>query len=318
LELEANRIGTRATHILRHFGRRFRNLILLLATIVASPSCATPIYVSASNPGRVLAFDSSSGQSLGQFATIPARSVWGLAFDKSGNLYVAGDSNVFKYSPGGQLLETFASTSPSQQYLQLAFDRTEHLYAGRTLGGPAGAVDKIRLSGRNIGVLSGIGIPLGLAVGKAQDLFLVDESAAAIRKFSRSGEALGIVASGLSSPQGLAFDTSNHLFLGEEGNVGGNNSPGSIIEFSQTGRQLAAFYSPKFYVGFALTVSGSTIFVIGQSISVDGSGNHPFEIHQFGTNGTDMGTLVMLGDDDELGGIAMAPNSISATVHVPK
>ena len=60
---------------------------------------------------------------------------------------------------------------------------------------------------------------LSLAFGKqaqlaeTRNLFVADQTTGFIRVFSQSGEDLGIFASGLNGPTGLAFDKRGNLCL---------------------------------------------------------------------------------------------------------
>jgi hypothetical protein len=146
----------------------------------------------------------------------------GLAFDGSGNLYVAdnGDGNIYKYPPGGGGGQLFA-TLPSGA-VGLVFDGT-NFYAAST---GIGVISKITLGGTVSTFLSGtIATPAGLALDGAGNLFVSDQGQNIIYKVTPAAE-VSVYYSGplLNAPVGLAFDGAGNLYVANNGSDAGVNS----------------------------------------------------------------------------------------------
>ena len=163
----------------------------------------------------------------------------GLAFDKSGNLFVAADAEsgvVYKFTPAG-MRTAFASGLPYPD--SLAFDRAGNLFVAAT-----GA--NIVLNGTNIykftptGVrtifASGLTFPVALAFDSAGNLFVADGGTgydiivgAAVYKFTPSGVRSTVASQNDQVPvfpNGLAIDGADNLFV---------SNGGSILKFTPSG-----------------------------------------------------------------------------------
>ena len=105
------------------------------------------------------------------------------------------------------------------------------------------SIHKFSKAGEDLGVITsllGIGCPGDLVVDPNDVLLEVDPCSNIVRKFSLTGDSLGILAStGLSAPLGIALDASGNIFV--------SNSAGqfqnTIREFSATGDDLGVFAS---------------------------------------------------------------------------
>jgi hypothetical protein len=99
-------------------------------------------------------------------------------------------------------------------------------------------VRKFALSGQDLGVFaSGLNYPVGLALDRSGNLYIVDVFGNNIRKFSPTGQDLGIFASnGVNEPLSLAFDSEGNLFVS-------NNGDNSIHKLSPAGEDLGVFFS---------------------------------------------------------------------------
>ncbi len=138
-----------------------------------------------------------------------------------------------------------------------------------------------RLSGT---FASGLSIADGLAFDKAGDLYVVDNGANLVKKFSPTGADLGVFAStGLSGPTGLVFDAAGNLYVA-------NYNSGTVAKFSPTGAYLGTFASglngPQ---GLALDKSGNLYVTSGQFNTSGGS------VEEFSSNGTNLGTFASTG-----------------------
>lgn len=131
----------------------------------------------------------------------------GLAFDSTGNLYIAmnGSGLVRKITPLG-VQTTFAS-GMSDPY-GLAFDSSGNLFVSNYNGGninritPGGVVTDLGVSFLN---------PAGLAMDASDNLYVAENGNGMIRKVTPL-IIVSVFCSGLSDPIGLAWDAS-HTFL---------------------------------------------------------------------------------------------------------
>ena len=180
-------------------------------------------------------------------ATSAQLSAEGIALDQTGNLYIADISNrrVRKVSPAG-IITTVAGTgtpgdtgdggpaSSAELYepIFVAVDSTGNLYIADTV---EGVVRKVAPDGTISTYASGVG-PYGVAVDSGGNLYISDDSNSVIRKVSSATGALTIIAgqqinlgfpgncigdggiatqAQITSPQGLAVDSSGRVFIGD-------------------------------------------------------------------------------------------------------
>jgi sugar lactone lactonase YvrE len=146
-----------------------------------SPAHADDIYAASFWNNIIYKYTSSGQQSV--FVDSGLDGPDGLAFDSSGNLYVAN----YGYS----------------QF---------NLFSG-------GSIDKIDSSGHETVFASGLAIPDGLAFDSSGNLYAAMNETGTIMKFDPSGDGT-VFASGLSFPYKIAFDNSGNLYVA---NAGGNS-----------------------------------------------------------------------------------------------
>jgi sugar lactone lactonase YvrE len=180
-------------------------------------------------------------------ATSAQLSAEGIALDQTGNLYIADISNrrVRKVSPAG-IITTVAGTgtpgdtgdggpaSSAELYepIFVAVDSIGNLYIADTV---EGVVRKVAPDGTISTYASGVG-PYGVAVDSGGNLYISDDSNSVIRKVSSATGALTTIAgqqinlgfpgncigdgaiatqAQITSPQGLAVDSSGRVFIGD-------------------------------------------------------------------------------------------------------
>jgi sugar lactone lactonase YvrE len=229
---------------------------------------------------------SLAGQDLGIFASAGLNNPYGLALDRSGNLFVAnlGSNTIHEFSPTGQDLGIFASVGLNEP-IGLAFDSEGNLFVSN-LGD--NTIHKFSQTGEDLGVfasLLGIGCPVGLAVNRLGTVLVADLCSSVIRKFSATGHDLGIfAAAGLSNPFGLAFDASGNLFVSNTDN--GGTFRNTIHKFSPTGKDLGTFASTG--LGFP---TGLVFDRSGNLLVSNEEGN---SIRQFSSTGQDLGDFAVL------------------------
>jgi PEP-CTERM motif/NHL repeat len=189
------------------------------------------IYV-ATATGKVEEYD-SSGNDLGTFIGSGLNGPTALAFDSSGNLFVAnyGNNTVGEFGQSGNLIQTFSTglSNPSG----LAFDSSGDLFvandANNTVG--AGTIEEFAYTSGSLST-SGTTFKSGLTgtYGLAFDggnLFVASITGNTVAEFNSSGTLITTLT-GLNSPWGLAFDTGGNLYAANSGN-------GTIEEFASAG-----------------------------------------------------------------------------------
>ncbi len=171
----------------------------------------------------------------------------GLAFDSSGNLYVAntygGDNengSIEKFTTNGTP-SLFASDPGDGSVLNnpydLAFDKTGNLYVVNATGDTNGygSVEKFKSSSSYSSFISDPGdgsllnSPVGLAFDGAGNLSVVNSGFSQnVKKFNTNAVVTGIILASLSTPQGLALDSAGNLYVA-------NQDEGTIEEFNTNG-----------------------------------------------------------------------------------
>jgi sugar lactone lactonase YvrE len=142
----------------------------------------------------------------------------GLAFDSTGNLYVANDGNstIGKVAPGSSTATPFVTSGLSQPHY-LAFDASGNLYVANF---GSGTVSKVAAGTSTATTfVSGLSLPMGLAFDSTGNLYVANHGNGTVSKVAAgTSTATPFVTSGLSLPVGLAFDASGNLYVGNEGN----------------------------------------------------------------------------------------------------
>jgi sugar lactone lactonase YvrE len=152
----------------------------------------------------------------------------GLAFDSSGNLYVALQVShvIDKITTAG--VGTFATVPTNNNSLGgLAFDAAGNLYVSLQSPVAQGGVDRIGPTGVVSPFATNVGNPQGLAFDAAGSLYVADLNGGRIERVSTSG-AVSTFATGINGATGLAFDRSGNLFASEQNN-------NAIVEISPSG-----------------------------------------------------------------------------------
>jgi len=139
----------------------------------------------------------------------------GIAFDKSGNMYVANSSGntITEFSANGTYIGVFASglNSPAG----LAFDQYGNLYVANNGNG---TVDVITPSKSLSLFASGLGGPDGLAFGPNGDLYVANGSGDTIEQVTPAKVVTTYASAdggydNINDPMGLAFDSAGNLYI---------------------------------------------------------------------------------------------------------
>lgn len=190
----------------------------------------------------------------------------GLAFDASGNLYVAGsdDGNIYKITPSGAQ-STFASGIVSPQ--GLAFDASGNLYVASYAS--SGHIYKYTSGGVQSTFASGIANPASIAFDASGNLFVATYSNSGnIYKYTTGGTRTTF-ASNVISITGIAFDASGNLYAA-------NIDYDEIDKYTSGGTKSTFTYTNFDPNGIAFDASGtlyssSADYGAIYSISSDGS-----------------------------------------------
>ena len=171
----------------------------------------------------------------------------GLAFDDSGNLYVASASSmkIYKYDPSGGTTSVFFANSEGYVYypLGLAFDSNGFLYVASSW-----TIVKLDSTGQPITIFPAS--PDGLAFDRSGNLYATSRSGDTIYKFDASGNATLFASAGLSGPKGLAFDHSGNLYVANFWN-------GTIQKFDPDGHGTVFAYTRGYPNGIAFDTAGN-------------------------------------------------------------
>jgi sugar lactone lactonase YvrE len=169
----------------------------------------------------------------------------GLAFDASGNLFVAevNTGTIYKVTRTGTKT-IFASSLAGPG--GVAFDAAGNLYEGDTAGG---TITKITPAGAKSTFASGLNGPGGLAVDSSGNVFEPDQFSGLIYKFTPAGTRTTF-ASLLQRPIALAFDAAGNLFESDR-------NSGNIFKFTPAGMQTTFASGLDHPVGLAFDSSGN-------------------------------------------------------------
>ncbi|MFM7593335.1 MAG: PEP-CTERM sorting domain-containing protein, partial [Isosphaeraceae bacterium] len=153
------------------------------------------LYTANLSSNNVTRYD-KSGNLIGgvPFVSGIASGSLGVAFDKSGNLYVArgaGQNTITRYDPSGNLIG----------------------------GGPFAVGPELD--------------PYGLVFNLSGNLYSVNYGYNTITQYDSSGNKIGsnVVSTGLNKPQTLAFDTAGNFYVTNDNGISKYNSTG-VFQFS--------------------------------------------------------------------------------------
>ncbi|MEO6978270.1 MAG: Ig-like domain-containing protein, partial [Mucilaginibacter sp.] len=180
----------------------------------------------------------------------------GIAMDALGNIYVtnSGNNTISKYNSSGTYVSTFGSGATMSFPKDLVFDSSGNAYVlnlGATAG--TGTVYKYNSSGvYQSTILSGLNYALGLTIDASDNIYVADQGAVTVKKYSTSGALLlSLPTTNFSTPLGVAVDASGNIYVL-------NNGTGNVTKYNSAGTFLSTFL---------------TGYTSAQAITIDGAGN---------------------------------------------
>lgn len=174
---------------------------------------------------------------------------YGLAFDNSGNLYVAdvGTSQIDKINSIGTI-SLFAALPPGTSLSGLALDSSNNVYVSDY--GSTNEVWKITPGGTPsvFATLPSGSIPLGLAFDHSGNLYVANDGTRQIDKITPTGNVtLFATLPDNTTPAGLVFDNVGNLYSADQY----NNNLAQIHKITPSG-------VVSLYTSFGYTPSGIT------------------------------------------------------------
>ena len=154
--------------------------------------------------------------SIDRAAGVDLNNPTALAFDHSGNLFVADHAaeTIFKLTPDGTT-SVFVTGIRLSDGNGLAFDAADNLFVLSPSGEyhVAGAVLKFSPDGTRSTFATGVGLPYSLAIDPSGNLFVSDWDTGSIYKFTPKG-AKSVFATTEIAAKILACDPTGNLFAG--------------------------------------------------------------------------------------------------------
>jgi len=187
----------------------------------------------------------------------------GLAFDASGNLYVANYNNntVSKVDASGSVTAIYTGFNCPYG---LAFNNAGNLFVTNFIGN---SISQVNASGVIIATFTGFNHPYGLAIDASGNLYVSNASANTVSKVDGSGNILATYM-GFHGPGNIVIDTSGNLYVT-------NASNGTVSKVDASGTIIATYTGISFPVGLALDASGNLYIanITGHSISMIPAGS---------------------------------------------
>jgi sugar lactone lactonase YvrE len=161
----------------------------------------------------LLIVSSINAQTPTNYVTTGFNTPTGIAFDASGNLFVA-DYYTYKVTKVTQSLvqSNFATVNGTPQ--QIAFDSSGNLWLAGS--GFFKEIEKITPAGVITTYSASGTIPYGIAIDASDNVYYSDENHGDIKKISTTGVTTTF-ATGLSQPNGMTFDKAGNLIVANKG-----------------------------------------------------------------------------------------------------
>jgi hypothetical protein len=214
-----------------------------------------------------------------------------LAFDTSGNLYVANGTAVSEFAPGSTTAKNTITGLGVPK--ALAFDQSGNLYVANSFNS---TVSKFAPGSTTASAtLTGLNDPVALAFDQSGNLYVANYGGNMVSKFAPGSITSSTSLTGLSYPDALTFDTSGNLYVANSGNGSGTTvsefAPGNTtpcatlsglnypkaLAFDQSGNLFVANYygntASKFAPGNTMANATLTGLSSPDALAFDQSGN---------------------------------------------
>jgi DNA-binding beta-propeller fold protein YncE len=256
--------------------------LFLLAAFASVTAHAQNIFVSTppGYPNGTVAEYSPIGNLIDASFTPSLSAPGAIAFDGSGDLFVANGSVVSKFNPSGNVINANFATGLNAPD-GLVFDSSGNLYAANSGGG---TVSEIAPNGSviNASFASGLSSPEGLAFDSSGNLYVANYNSGTVSKFAANGNLINAsFVSGLSNPKGLAFDSSGNLYVSS----GYNN--GMVSEYGPSGNLITTSFAPGVKNPEGLAFDSSGDLWVANSGGIGGQ----FPITEYNSSGNLINTL---------------------------
>ncbi|HEX3624088.1 MAG TPA: hypothetical protein VH280_01545 [Verrucomicrobiae bacterium] len=238
-------------------------------TIIGGALCASLLATGTANAQNLFAdagntiYKFTPGQS--PFATFSGDSADGIAFGPDGDLYVAQNGDILKFTAAG-VQSTFATGAGSATFL--AFNQQGVLFEADH----SGHIFEYSSTGVQSTFASGMSQPEGIAFNSAGDLFVAGGNQAGyINEYTPQG-GMTTFTTQVNNPLDIAFNSAGVLF---ETDV----NSGNIYEFTSTGARSTFATGLSDLAGLAFDTSGDLFVASGSNIyeySANGGGRSTF------------------------------------------
>ena len=216
--------------------------VTMLLTFTSIADAVDLLYVSLNN--EIATYDTSSnvGSTIAAtkavFANTHLNEPYGMAFDNSGNLYVAnrGGNSISKFDTSGLYVSNI--TSNLNVPTGIAFDSSGNLYVANQDGN---SISKFNASGGFVSnITTNLNYPLGIAFDSSGNLYAANHFVSTISKFDGSGAYINSISTHLDGPWGIAFDSLGNLYAS---NNGSNANINEISKYDSAGSYLGSITS---------------------------------------------------------------------------
>lgn len=272
-------------------------VILICASASAQNLFVTATDVSTGTPiGTIYQFAAGGVQST--FAS-GLNGVGGLAFDSTGNLFVADstvgvngslNTTIYKFTANG-VQSTFAVGLHGVG--GLAFDSADNLFVADNTGGLGGSINSTIYEFTPGGVQStfavGLSFPGPLAFDSAGNLFVADDTGGSgkILKFTAAGVQTIFASGFFNKPTGVACDSQGNVFVGIWGTgvVRNGMGDGYIVKFAPSG--VSTRFASGLNGPLALACDSAGNLFVQDASATDPSETHyyPGAIYEFTPTG---------------------------------
>jgi len=175
------------------------------------------IYSSDYSPIRIQVFD-ADGEFLNQWTPEEGNNLFGMAADRSGNIYVASNKGISKHEgESGKLLAKAERVFPRD--IAVTWDNKVIVSAGRAINiydNSLKLITEIKDAAERASTTVGFE---GITADGNGNIYAVDRTSDDICKFAPDGKFLNRFPSGANSPNAIAIDPSGRIFVSDTSSI---------------------------------------------------------------------------------------------------